>query len=78
MIIAWRHLASGQRLAIKVLHTAVTRREELFAELHREFQHLQLLSHPNIVRVYEFDRDGDDRVFHDGIAQRRAAQPRAA
>src|SRR5580692_8968950 len=49
---------SGQRLAIKVLHTAVTKRAELFAELRREFQNLQLLSHPNIVRVYEFDRDG--------------------
>ncbi len=50
---------SGQRLAIKVLHTAVTEREELLSELQREFQNLQLLSHPNIVRVHEFDRDGD-------------------
>jgi hypothetical protein len=54
---------SGQRIAIKVLHTAVTRREELLAELQREFQHLQLLSHPNIVRVHEFDRDGDNAFF---------------
>ena len=50
---------SGQRLAIKVLHTAVTERDELLSELQREFQNLQLLSHPNIVRVHEFDRDGD-------------------
>jgi eukaryotic-like serine/threonine-protein kinase len=50
---------SSQRLAIKVLHTAVTEREELLCELQREFQNLQLLSHPNIVRVHEFDRDGD-------------------
>jgi serine/threonine protein kinase len=55
--------AAGQRLAIKVLHTAVTRREELLIELQREFQHLQLLSHPNIVRVHEFDRDGDIAFF---------------
>jgi hypothetical protein len=55
--------ASGQRLAIKVLHTAVTKRAELFAELRREFQNLQLLSHPNIVRVYEFDRDGPLAFF---------------
>jgi serine/threonine protein kinase len=55
--------ASGQRIAIKVLHTAVTQREELLAELQREFQHLQLLSHPNIVRVHEFDRDGDNAFF---------------
>src|ERR1700734_2994680 len=31
--------------------------------LQREFQHLQLLSHPNIVRVHEFDRDGDVAFF---------------
>jgi len=54
---------SGQRLAIKVLHTAVTMRAELLTELRREFQHLQLLSHPNIVRVYEFDRDGPRAFF---------------
>src|SRR6202035_1794238 len=54
---------SGQRIAIKVLHTEVTHREELLAELQREFQHLQLLSHPNIVRVHEFDRDGDVAFF---------------
>jgi hypothetical protein len=54
---------SGQRIAIKVLHTAVTQRDELLAELQREFQHLQLLSHPNIVRVHEFDRDGDVAFF---------------
>jgi serine/threonine protein kinase len=48
----------GQKLAIKVLHTAVTKRAELLTQLRREFQQLQLLSHPNIVRVFEFDRDG--------------------
>jgi serine/threonine protein kinase len=54
---------SGQRIAIKVLHTAVTQRGHLLAELQREFQHLQLLSHPNIIRVHEFDRDGDNAFF---------------
>ena len=48
----------SQRLAIKILHPAVVKRAELLAELRREFQSLQLLSHPNIVRVFEFDRDG--------------------
>jgi len=48
----------GRKLAIKVLHTAVTKRAELLTQLRREFQHLQLLSHPNVLRVYEFDRDG--------------------
>ncbi|MGB6356342.1 MAG: protein kinase [Steroidobacteraceae bacterium] len=54
---------TSQRLAIKVLHTAVSQREELLSQLQREFQHLQLLSHPNIVRVHEFDRDGDIAFF---------------
>jgi len=48
----------SQRLAVKVLHAAVAKRAELLAELRREFQSMQLLSHPNIVRVFEFDRDG--------------------
>jgi serine/threonine protein kinase len=52
-----------QRVAIKVLHSAVTHQPRLFSELRREFQHLQSLSHPNIVRVHEFDRDGDIAFF---------------
>lgn len=56
-------LPAGQRIAIKVLHSAVTAREELLCELQREFQHLQSLSHPHIVRVHEFDRDGDAAFF---------------
>lgn len=50
-------------VAIKVLHTEVIKRPRLFAELRREFQHLQRLSHPNIVRVHEFDREGDLAFF---------------
>jgi serine/threonine protein kinase len=59
----YRLESEGQRIALKILHTAVTIRTELFAELRREFQHLQLLSHPNIVRVFEFDRDGSLAFF---------------
>ncbi|MEP6883253.1 MAG: protein kinase [Gammaproteobacteria bacterium] len=54
---------AGQRIAIKVLHKAVAEREELLRELQREFGHLQSLSHPHIVRVHEFDRDGDIAFF---------------
>src|ERR1039457_5415670 len=54
---------TSQKLAIKVLHTAVTMRPQLFAELRSDLQHLQSLSHPNIVRVHEFDRDGDTAFF---------------
>jgi eukaryotic-like serine/threonine-protein kinase len=53
----------GQRLAIKVLRTAVSKRRDLLTELQLEFQHLQSLSHPNIIRVHEFDRDGDTAFF---------------
>ena len=48
----------SQRLAVKVLHPAVAKRAELLAELRREFQSLQMLTHPNIIRVFDFDRDG--------------------
>jgi serine/threonine protein kinase len=54
---------ASTRLAIKVLHSVVLDRPELFDELRSEFQHLQSLSHPNIVRVHEFDRDGDTAFF---------------
>ena len=49
---------AGQRLAIRVAHGAVTKRAELLTELRLSFQQMQRLSHPNIVRVFEFDRDG--------------------
>jgi len=48
----------SQRLAVKILHPAVAKRAELLAELRREFQSLQSLSHPNVIRVFDFDRDG--------------------
>ena len=53
----------GQRVAIKVLHTEIIKRPKLLAELRAEFQRLQSLSHPNIVRVHEFDRDDDLTFF---------------
>ncbi len=51
------------RLAIKVLHTQVTQRPQLLAELQREFRNTRSLSHPHIVRVFEFDRDGEVAFF---------------
>jgi serine/threonine protein kinase len=53
----------AQRVAIKVLHTEVAQRPQLLGELRGEFQRLQTLSHPNIVRVHDFDRDGDLTFF---------------
>ena len=54
---------SGQRVAIKVLSAATAQRPQLLEELRGEFQRLQALSHPNIVRVHDFDRDGDLTFF---------------
>ena len=54
---------AGQRVALKVLHGQVSGRPELLAELQREFQLLQSLSHPNVVRAHDFDRDGDVAFF---------------
>jgi serine/threonine protein kinase len=53
----------SQRLAIKILYPAVAKRAELLTELRREFQTLQMLSHPNIIRVFDFDRDGSLLFF---------------
>ena len=54
---------SGQRVALKVLHGQITAKPELFSELQHEFQLLQSLSHPNIVRAHDLDRDGDIAFF---------------
>jgi serine/threonine protein kinase len=53
----------GQRVALKILHTEIVKRPHLLQELRSEFQRLQALSHPNIVRVHDFDRDGDLTFF---------------
>ncbi|HEY0749289.1 MAG TPA: protein kinase [Steroidobacteraceae bacterium] len=55
--------APGVRIAIKVLSAGAAKRAGLLNELQQEFQQLQMLSHPNIVRVFEFDRDGPVAFF---------------
>ena len=56
-------VARDRRLAVKVLHTETTQRRELSSKLLTEFLNLRSLSHPNIVRVHDFDRDGDREFF---------------
>jgi serine/threonine protein kinase len=52
-----------QYVAIKILHATAADREELLADLRREFYRTQMLSHRNIVNVFELDRDGDVDFF---------------
>jgi serine/threonine protein kinase len=52
-----------QYVAIKILHATAANRAELLANLRREFYRTQMLSHRNIVNVFELDRDGDVDFF---------------
>jgi predicted Ser/Thr protein kinase len=45
-------------VAVKTLNVDVLRRDDSLKILQREARKAQALSHPNIVRVYDFDRDG--------------------
>jgi serine/threonine protein kinase len=54
------HLADTARfVAVKVLKLDYQNRPEALAALEREFHQAQSLSHPNIVSVFDLDRDGD-------------------
>ena len=47
-------------IAIKVLNPSLAKNDMLVAALQRECEKAQELSHPNIITVYDFDRDGDN------------------
>ncbi len=51
------------RLALKVLNSEVTRRPAVLRALLAEFLTLRSLTHPNIVRVHDFDRDDQMGFF---------------
>jgi serine/threonine protein kinase len=53
---------TGQRLAIKVLAAQMSRQPDKVQTFLTAFERLRSLSHPNIVRVYDVDRHGD-QVF---------------
>jgi serine/threonine protein kinase len=55
--------ASQQYVAIKVLHPVPAGRTEMIESLRRELYCAQMLSHRNIVNVFELDRDGDIDFF---------------
>lgn len=50
-------------VAVKLLNEDFKSHKEAFVSLQRETQKSQTLAHPNIVTVYDFDRDGDNTVF---------------
>jgi serine/threonine protein kinase len=52
-----------QYVAIKILHRAAANRDERLASLRREFYRTQILSHRNVVNVFELERDGDVDFF---------------
>ena len=54
------HLADSARyVAVKVLKLDYHNRPEALTALEREFHQAQSLSHPNVVSVFDLDRDGD-------------------
>ena len=55
--------AAHQYVAIKFLHDTGAREPEQLATLRREFYCTQMLSHSNVVKVHELDRDGDLHFF---------------
>jgi serine/threonine protein kinase len=48
-----------QYVALKVLRAETARRPEAVQALRREYHQAQLLSHPGIVNVFDFDHEGD-------------------
>jgi serine/threonine protein kinase len=54
---------SQQYVAIKILHATASDRDEMVETLRRELYCAQMLSHRNVVNVFELDRDGDIDFF---------------
>ncbi len=52
-------VAANRRVALKVLRERLGPRPAVLVQLRREFHCTQSLSHPNVVKVYELDCDGD-------------------
>ena len=52
-----------QDIALKVLNVGAQKVDQAFANLRSEFHRAQSLSHRNVVKVYELDRDGDVVFF---------------
>ncbi|HXI49462.1 MAG TPA: protein kinase, partial [Steroidobacteraceae bacterium] len=57
------HNETEPHVAIKILHEQTRGRPEVVSKLRREFYSAQVLSHPNVVKVYELDLDHDFSFF---------------
>jgi serine/threonine protein kinase len=54
---------SQQFVAVKILHHGADARQETLEALRRELQSAQSLSHPNVVKMFDLDRDGSLDFF---------------
>jgi len=54
---------SQQYVAVKILHELPDSRREILEALRRELQSAQSLSHPNVVKMFDLDRDGSLDFF---------------
>ena len=54
---------TARYVAVKVLNLDYHNRPEALATLEREFHQAQSLSHPNVVSVFDLDRDGDTQFI---------------
>lgn len=61
--LAMSELGSPRRVAIKLLHASISSDSDALAAFQRRFLRLQALSHPHVVRVHEFFRDGASVFF---------------
>jgi len=53
----------GRYVAVKVLNHKLSQRPEAVAAFQNEFRHLQHLSHPGIVNVFDLDQDGSAHFY---------------
>ncbi len=69
-----------RQVAIKVLPSQLAENATALARFEREAKAVAALSHPNILSIFDFGHEGDDRVRRHGIARRRdaAAETRRA
>lgn len=58
-----RHCGLGQVFALKMLREVFSGEEQLLSRFHDEARIMAQLRHPNIVRVFDIDKDGDHYYF---------------